>query len=66
MPVTTRGGNGWTVLLVWSKQCPKALEPAEVFSLGQLDMNKFKDVTSTEEVVEDWTTKVLLAIIADI
>lgn len=65
MPVTTPGGNGWNVwnvFLVWSKQCPKALELAEVFSLGrcmwmllrQPDMNAFKDVMSTEEVVEDW------------
>jgi serine/threonine protein kinase len=65
MPVTTPGGNGWNVwnvFLVWSKQCPKALELAEVFSLGrciwmllhQPDMNAFKDIMSTEEVVEDW------------
>ncbi len=65
MPVTTPGGNGWNVwnvFPVWSKQCPKALELAEVFSLGrcmwmllrQPDMNALKDIMSTEEVVEDW------------
>jgi hypothetical protein len=65
IPVTTPGGNSWNiwnVFLVWSKQYPKALELAEVFSLGrymwillrQPDMNAFKDVISTEEVVEDW------------
>ncbi|PVH69878.1 hypothetical protein DL98DRAFT_438076, partial [Cadophora sp. DSE1049] len=65
MPVTTPGGNGWNawnVFLVWSKQCPKALELAEVFSLGrcmwmllrQPDINAFKNIRSTEEVVEDW------------
>jgi len=65
MPVTTPGDNGWNVwnvFLAWSKQCPKALELAEVFSLGrcmwmllrQPDMNAFDDIMSTEEVVEDW------------
>ncbi|WEW59251.1 hypothetical protein PRK78_004720 [Emydomyces testavorans] len=65
MPMTTPGCNGWNVwnaFLEWSKQCPKALELAEVFSLGrsmwmllrQPDMDAFEDVTSTEEVVEDW------------
>lgn len=65
MPVTTPGCNGWNVwnvFPVWSKLCPKALELAEVFSLGrciwmllrQPDMNAFEDVTSTEEVVADW------------
>jgi serine/threonine protein kinase len=65
MPATTPGDNGWNewnVFLVWSKQCPKALELAEVFSLGrcmwmllrQADINALEDVTSTEEVVVDW------------
>ncbi|KAI1175975.1 kinase-like domain-containing protein [Nemania sp. FL0916] len=65
MPITTPGDNGWNVwnvFLEWSKQCPRALELAEVFSLGrcmwmllrQPDMDAFEDVTSTEEVVEDW------------
>lgn len=67
MPVTTPGDNGWNVwnvFLVWSKQCPKALELAEVFSLGrcmwmvlrQPDMSTFDDFMSTEEVVEDWNS----------
>jgi serine/threonine protein kinase len=65
MPMTTPGSNGWNVwnvFPVWSKQCPRALELAEVFSLGrcmwmllrQPDMNGFQDMESTEEVVEDW------------
>ena len=65
MPMTTQGDNGWNiwnVFPVWSKQCPKALELAEVFSLGrcmwmllrQPDLTIFEDVTSTEEIVEDW------------
>lgn len=65
MPETTPGGNGWNVwnaFPVWSEQCPKALELAEVFSLGrcmwmllrQPDMDAFEDITSTEDVVEDW------------
>ena len=65
MPLTTPGcncWNVWNVFLVWSKYCPKALELAEVFSLGrcmwmllrQPDLNAFEDVTRTEEVVEDW------------
>lgn len=65
MPVTTPGENGWNVwnvFLEWSKHCPKALELAEVFSLGrsmwmllrQPDLDAFEDVRSTEEVVEDW------------
>lgn len=65
MPVTTPGSNGWNVwnvFPVWNEQCPKALELAEVFSLGrsmwmllrQPDMDAFEDVMSTEEVVEDW------------
>ncbi|KAI0003448.1 hypothetical protein F4779DRAFT_634602 [Xylariaceae sp. FL0662B] len=65
MPLTTPGDNGWNVwnvFLVWSKRYPKALELAEVFSLGrcmwmllrQPDMNAFENIESTEEVVEDW------------
>ena len=65
MPETTPGNSGWNiwnVFPVWNEQCPKALELAEVFSLGrcmwmllrQPDMNAFEDITSTEEVVEDW------------
>ena len=65
MPETTPGDNGWNVwnvFPVWKEQCPKALELAEVFSLGrcmwmllrQPDMDAFEDVTSTEDVVEDW------------
>jgi hypothetical protein len=65
MPETTpgrKGWNVWNVFPVWSKQCPKALELAEVFSLGrcmwmllrQPDMGSFEDIESTEEVVEDW------------
>lgn len=65
MPETTPGDNGWNVwnvFPVWSEECPKALELAEVFSLGrcmwmllrQPDMDAFEDVTSTEDVVEDW------------
>lgn len=65
MPMSTPGDNGWNVwnvFIVWSKQCPKALELAEVFSLGrcmwmllrQPEMNAFEDVTCTEDVVEDW------------
>lgn len=65
MPATTPGSKGWNVwnvFLVWSKQCPKALELAEVFSLGrcmwmllrQPDVNAFEEITSTEEIVEDW------------
>ncbi|KAI9692025.1 MAG: hypothetical protein M1820_009600 [Bogoriella megaspora] len=65
MPENTPGNNGWNVWNVfpeWSKQCPKALELAEVFSLGrcmwmvlrQPDMAAFDGITSTEEVVEDW------------
>lgn len=65
MPLTTPGSKGWNVwnvFPVWNEQCPKALELAEVFSLGrsmwmllrQPDMNAFEDITSTEEVVEDW------------
>ncbi|KAI1076824.1 kinase-like domain-containing protein [Whalleya microplaca] len=65
MPLTTPGESGWNtwnVFLVWSEQCPKALELAEVFSLGrcmwmllrQPDMIAFEDIESTEEVVEDW------------
>ena len=64
MPMTTPGNSGWNVwnvFLEWGKQCPKALEPAEVFSLGrsmwmllrQPDFNSFDDVTCTEDVVED-------------
>lgn len=64
-PLTTPGSNGWNVwnvFKIWSKQCPKALELAEVFSLGrsmwmllrQPDMNALEDITSTEELVEDW------------
>lgn len=67
MPETTPGGNGWNVwnvFPVWSEQCPKALELAEVFSLGrcmwmllrQPDMDAFEDITSTEDVVEDWVS----------
>ena len=65
MPETTPGDSGWNVwnvFPVWNEQCPKALELAEVFSLGrsmwmllrQPDMNAFEDLTSTEDVVEDW------------
>lgn len=65
MPETMPGNSGWNVwnvFPVWNKQCPKALELAEVFSLGrcmwmllrQPDINAFEDITSTEEVVEDW------------
>ena len=65
MPETTPGDNGWNVwnvFPIWNEQCPKALELAEVFSLGrcmwmllrQPDMDAFEDVMSTEEVVEDW------------
>ena len=65
MPETTPGNSGWNVwnvFPVWNEQCPKALELAEVFSLGrcmwmllrQPDMNAFEDITGTEEVVEDW------------
>lgn len=64
MPETTPGNSGWNVwnvFLVWAEQCPKALELAEVFSLGrsmwmllrQPDLDGFEDVTCTEEVVED-------------
>ena len=67
MPETAPGRNGWNVWNVfplWNEQCPKALELAEVFSLGrsmwmllrQPDMNAFEDVESTEDVVEDWTS----------
>jgi hypothetical protein len=50
------------VLLEWSEHCPKALELAEVFSLGhtmwmllrQPDLDDLDDVTCSEEVVEDW------------
>lgn len=65
MPATTPGDNGWNVwnvFPVWEEQCPKALELAEVFSLGrcmwmllcQPDMDAFDDIMSTEDVVEDW------------
>lgn len=65
MPITTPGNHGWnvwSVFLEWGKKCPKALELAEVFSLGrsvwmllcQPDLDKFDDITCTEEVVEDW------------
>ncbi|CAG8972765.1 hypothetical protein HYALB_00006857 [Hymenoscyphus albidus] len=65
MPLTTpgdKGWNTWNVFLEWSKNCPKALELAEVFSLGrsmwmlleQTDMDIFDDGESTEEVVVDW------------
>lgn len=65
MPTTTPGSNGWNVwkvFPVWSKQCPKAVERAETFSLGrsmwmllrQPDMEAFDDVMSTLDIVEDW------------
>ena len=65
MPESTPGSSGWNVwnvFPVWQEQCPKALEGAEVFSLGrcmwmllrQPDMDAFEDITRTEEVVEDW------------
>ena len=65
MPETTPGPNGWNVWNVfplWNEQCPKALELAEVFSLGrsmwmllrQPDMDAFEDLMSTEDLVEDW------------
>jgi hypothetical protein len=65
MPDTTPGNNGWNVwnvFPVWSKQCPKASELAEVFSLGrsmwillrQPDVGRFTDITATEEISEDW------------
>ena len=65
MPETMPGSSGWNVwnvFPVWNKQCPKALELAEVFSLGrcmwmllrQPDMDAFEDIARTEEVVEDW------------
>ena len=72
MPENTPGNNGWNVwnvFPVWQDQCPKALELAEVFSLGrsmwillrQPDMDAFEDITRTEEVVEDWASEGLLA-----
>ncbi|EPE34282.1 Protein kinase-like (PK-like) [Glarea lozoyensis ATCC 20868] len=65
MPDTTPDDNGWNVWnvgLVWSRQCRKALELAEVFSLSrsmwmllrQPDMGSFEDITATEEISEDW------------
>ena len=65
MPETTPGSNGWNVwnvFPIWNEKCPKALELAEVFSLGrcmwmllrQPDMDAFDDIMSTEDVVEDW------------
>jgi serine/threonine protein kinase len=65
MPLTTPGNSGWNtwnVFLEWGENCPKALELAEVFSLGrsmwmllrQPDLDNFDDVTCSEEVVEDW------------
>ncbi|OBT60797.1 hypothetical protein VE03_09898 [Pseudogymnoascus sp. 23342-1-I1] len=65
MPMTTPGNNGWNVwnvFLEWGKKCPRALELAEVFSLGrcmwmllrQSDIDGFDDVTCIEDVVEDW------------
>lgn len=67
MPENTPGNSGWNVwnvFPVWNDQCPKALELAEVFSLGrsmwmllrQPDMNAFEDITRTTEVVEDWAS----------
>ncbi|KAM0805143.1 kinase-like domain-containing protein [Usnea florida] len=67
MPENTPGNSGWNVwnvFPVWNDQCPKALELAEVFSLGrsmwmllrQPDMNAFEDITTTAEVVEDWAS----------
>ncbi|KAL8945381.1 MAG: hypothetical protein Q9211_000090 [Gyalolechia sp. 1 TL-2023] len=61
---TLRGWNVWNVFRVWNDQCPKALELAEVFSLGrsmwmllrQPDMNAFEDITRTADVVEDWAS----------
>ena len=65
MPETMPGSSGWNVwnvFPVWNKQCPKALELVEVFSLGrsmwmllrQPDMDAFEDMARTQEVVEDW------------
>lgn len=67
MPLTTPGENGWNiwnVFLEWSKTCPKALELAEVFSLGrsmwmlldQTDMERFEDVESTDDVLVNWNS----------
>ncbi|KFZ05786.1 hypothetical protein V501_08021 [Pseudogymnoascus sp. VKM F-4519 (FW-2642)] len=65
MPITTPGNHGWNiwnVFLEWEKHCPKALELAEVFSLGrsmwmllrQPDLDGLDDIARIEDVVEDW------------
>lgn len=65
MPETTPGErvwNSWNVFPVWIRQCPKAAELAEVFSVGrsmwmllrQPDTD-FQDIESTLDLVEDWT-----------
>ncbi|CEJ92316.1 hypothetical protein VHEMI07976 [[Torrubiella] hemipterigena] len=65
MPEEAWGNMGWTkwnVLTLWQEQCPKALELAEVFSVGrsihmllrQPDTDGFDDIEDTLEMIEDW------------
>lgn len=65
MPMTTPGNNGWNrwnVFLEWENKYPKALELAEVFSLGrsmwmllrQPELDGFDNVSCTKDVIKDW------------
>lgn len=65
MPEAEWGNRGWTkwnVFTLWQKECPKALELAEVFSVGrsmwmllrQPDTDDLEDIEDTLDVKEDW------------
>lgn len=64
MPESTPGHSGWNiwnVMPIWIKECPKATELADVFSVGrsmwmllrQPDID-FDDIESTLDIKEDW------------
>ncbi|KAF2763492.1 hypothetical protein EJ05DRAFT_41201 [Pseudovirgaria hyperparasitica] len=58
----TNGWNTWNVFPVWTRECPRAAELAEVFSLGRsmwMVLSEptgatFEDISSSDEVVVDW------------
>ena len=64
MPENAPDNNGWNVwnsFLIWEKNCPKASELAEVFSLGrsmwmllrQYNGSDYEDIETTDDIVED-------------
>jgi serine/threonine protein kinase len=56
MPESTPGGNGWNlwnVYPIWIKQCPKAAELAEVFSLGRCMWMLLRQPDTDFEDIED-------------